>query len=95
LKARWYWTLNWKQISEVNKRDLDKLERNKDIRHKHGKEIYVIENFVMNILWKRIISCLWVYAGARLDVLWKENIAFMWVLKNDFISMIVGDSDFS
>jgi hypothetical protein len=33
--------------------------------------------------------------GAKLDVLRKGNIAFLWVLKNDFISMIVGDSDFS
>jgi hypothetical protein len=47
------------------------LERNKDIRHKHGKEIYVIERFVINILWKGIISYLWVYGGARLNVLWK------------------------
>jgi hypothetical protein len=27
LKARWFWTLNWKQIWEVNKCDLDKLEK--------------------------------------------------------------------
>jgi hypothetical protein len=37
LKAWCSWTLNWKQIWEVNKCDLDKLERNKDIKHKHGK----------------------------------------------------------
>jgi hypothetical protein len=29
----------------------------------------VIERFVINIIWKGIISCLWVHAGARLDVL--------------------------
>jgi hypothetical protein len=54
---------------EVNKRDLDKLERNKDIIHKHDNEIYVIKRFLINLLWKRIISCLWVYGEARLDVL--------------------------
>jgi hypothetical protein len=70
------------------------LERNLDIRHTHGKEIYVIERFVINVLWKGIISCLWVHAGARLDILWKRNIAFQWVLENDFVSMIAGDSDF-
>jgi hypothetical protein len=47
----------------------------------------VIERFVINLLWKGIISCLWVQAGARLDILWKGNIAFLWVLKNDFIYM--------
>jgi hypothetical protein len=62
---------------EVNKHDLKKLERNKDIRHKHGNEIYVIERFVINVSWKRIISCFWVHVGARIDVLWKENIAFL------------------
>jgi hypothetical protein len=62
---------------EVNKHDLDKLERNNDIRHKHGKKIYVIERFLINVLWKEIISCLLVHAGARLDVLWKGNIAFL------------------
>jgi hypothetical protein len=74
---------------------LDKLERNKDIRHTHGKEIYVIERFVTNVLWKGIISCLWVHAGAILDILWKENIAFLWILENDFISTIAADSNFS
>jgi hypothetical protein len=53
------------------------LERNKDIRHKHGNEIYVIERFVINVSWKRIISYFWIYVGARIDVLWKENIAFL------------------
>jgi hypothetical protein len=38
-----------------------------DIRHTHCKEIYVIERFVINVLWKRIILFLWVYTGARLD----------------------------
>jgi hypothetical protein len=89
LNVRWSWTLNWKQIWEVNKHDLDKLERNKDIRHTHSKEIYVIEIFVINVLWKRIISCLWVHAGGRLDVLWKgilhfygywKIILFLWLL---------------
>jgi hypothetical protein len=69
LKAMCYWTPNWKQICETKKRDLDKLEINKDIRHKHGNEIYVIERFVINVLWKEIISCLWVYGGARINVL--------------------------
>jgi hypothetical protein len=36
----------------------------------------VIERFVINVLWKGIISCLWVHAGARLDALLKGNIAF-------------------
>jgi hypothetical protein len=79
---------------EINKCDLDKLERNNDIKQKHAEEKYVIEIFVIYVLWKRIISCLWVHAGARLDILWKGNIAFMWVLENDFVSMIAGDSDF-
>jgi hypothetical protein len=70
--------------------------KNKDIRHKHGKEIYMIEIFVINVLWKGIISYLWVYGGARLNVLWKGNIIFLlWVLKNDFISTNASDSDFS
>jgi hypothetical protein len=47
---------------------LDKLEINNDIIHEHDTEIYVIERFVINVLWKRIISYLWVHAGARLDV---------------------------
>jgi hypothetical protein len=68
---------------------LDKLERNKDIKHKHGNEIYMIEIFVIIILWKRIILCLWVHVGVRLDVLWKWNIVFLWVLENDFILTIV------
>jgi hypothetical protein len=55
----------------------------------------VIEIVVINILWKGIISYLWVQAEARLDILWKGNIAFLWVLKNDFVSTIAGDSDFS
>jgi hypothetical protein len=74
---------------------LDKLERNKDIRYTHGKKIYVIERFIINILWKGIILCLWVHMGARLGILWKGNIAFLWVLKNDFVSIIADDSDFS
>jgi hypothetical protein len=95
LNASWSWTTDWKQIWEVNKRDLDKLERNKDIIHKYGNEMYVIERFIINVLWKGIISYLWVYVGARLDVLWKGNIAFLWVLENDFVFMIVCDSEFS
>jgi hypothetical protein len=74
---------------------LDKLERNNDIKHKHGKKIYVIERFVINVFWKRIISCLWVHAGVRLDVSWKGNITFLLVLESDFVSIIAGDSDFS
>jgi hypothetical protein len=91
----WLLTLNWKQIWELNKRSLDKLERNMDIRHTHVKKIYVIERSVINVLWKVIIPCLWVHAGAGLDVLWKRDFAFVLVLENDFISMITGDSDFS
>jgi hypothetical protein len=37
-----------------------------NIKHKHDKKIYVIEWLVINILWKGIISYLWVHAGARL-----------------------------
>jgi hypothetical protein len=44
---------------------------------------------------KEIISYLWVHVEARLDVLRKGNITFLWLLKNDFVYMIVGDSDFS
>jgi hypothetical protein len=55
----------------------------------------MIERFIINVLWKGIISCLWVHAGARLDVFWKGNIVFLWVLENNFILMIVGDSNFS
>jgi hypothetical protein len=29
------------------------------------------------------------------NVLFKRNIACLWVLKNDFVSMIAGDSNFS
>jgi hypothetical protein len=38
------------------------------IGHKHGKEIYLIERYVVNELSKGIISCLRVHADARLDV---------------------------
>jgi hypothetical protein len=95
LKARWSWTPNWKQIWEVNKHDLDKLERNKDIRYKYGNEIYMIETFFIIVLWKGIISRLRVHTGVRLDILWKGNIAFLRVLANNFVSVIVVDSDFS
>jgi hypothetical protein len=54
---------------------LDKLKRNKNIKHKYGKEIYVIEIFVIKVLCKRIISYLWVHADARLDVD-EKNIIF-------------------
>jgi hypothetical protein len=74
---------------------LDKLRRNKNIKHKHDKKIYMIERFVINVLCKGIISYLWVYAGARFDVLWKENIAFLWVRENNFVLMIARDFDFS
>jgi hypothetical protein len=47
---------------------LDKLDRKNDIKHKHGKEISVIERFVFNVLWNGIISCLCVHTGARLNV---------------------------
>jgi hypothetical protein len=74
---------------------LDKLERKNDIKHKHSKKIYVIERFVINALRKGIISCLWVHEGARLDILRKGNIAFPWVHENEFVSKIVGDSNFT
>ncbi len=74
---------------------MDKLETNKNIKHKHGNEIYVIERFVINVLQKIIISYLWEHSGARLDVLWKGNIASVWVLENNFILMISDDSNFS
>jgi hypothetical protein len=74
---------------------LDKLERNKHIKHKHDKKLYMIERFVINVLCKEIISYLWVHVGARLHVLWKGNIAFLWAQENNFILMIMGDSDFS
>jgi hypothetical protein len=38
------------------------------IGHKHDKEIYLIERYVINELRKGIISCLWVHADTRLDV---------------------------
>jgi hypothetical protein len=38
------------------------------IGHKHGKQIYLIETYVINELRKGIISYLWVHAGVRLDV---------------------------
>jgi hypothetical protein len=31
----------------------------------------------------------------NVNVLWKGNIAYLWVLDTDFVSMIVGDSNFS
>jgi hypothetical protein len=66
-----------------------------DIRHTHVKEIYVIKRFVIDVLWKGIISYLWVHTGARLNVLSKGNIAFLWVLENSFVSTIAGDSKYS
>jgi hypothetical protein len=71
------------------------IESNLLIGNKHGKEIYMIKRFVINKLWKGIISYLWVHTGARLDILWKGNIVFLWVLENDFILMITDDSNFS
>jgi hypothetical protein len=48
---------------------VDKIMKSKLlIRHKHGKEIYVIKRFVINVLWKEIISYLYIHAGAKLDV---------------------------
>jgi hypothetical protein len=44
------------------------------IGHKHDKEIYLIERYVINELRKEIISCLRVHAGARLDVAEKSII---------------------
>jgi hypothetical protein len=29
------------------------------------------------------------------NILWKDNIAYLWVLKNDFISIFAGNSEFS
>jgi hypothetical protein len=78
---------------KINKHDLDKLERNKDIKDKHDEQIYVIERFVINVIWKGIVSCLWIHMGARLDVLRKGNIVFLWILENDFVSTIMNNSD--
>jgi hypothetical protein len=55
----------------------------------------MIERFVIIVICKKNISCLLFHTGARLKVFWKGNIAFQWVLENNFILMIVGDSDFS
>jgi hypothetical protein len=52
------------------------MDSNLLIGYKHGKEIYVIERFVIHLLFKGIISCLWVHAGARLDVYGKEILHF-------------------
>jgi hypothetical protein len=71
------------------------MESNLLIGHKYDKKIYVSERFVINVLWKGIISYLWLHARVRLDISWKENIAFLWVLENNFILMIAGDSNFS
>ncbi len=65
------------------------------IGHKYDNNIYVIEKFVINVLWKGIISYLWIHAGATLDVLWKGNIVFLGVLENDFVFTIASDSDFN
>jgi hypothetical protein len=35
------------------------MESNLLIGHKHDKKIFVIERFVINVLWKRIILYLW------------------------------------
>jgi hypothetical protein len=45
------------------------------IGYKHGKEIYLIERYVVNKLRKEIISCLQVHVGPRLDV-GEKNIIF-------------------
>jgi hypothetical protein len=44
------------------------LERKLLIGNKHDKKIYVIEKFIINILWKEIIIYLWVHVWARFDV---------------------------
>jgi hypothetical protein len=44
------------------------MESNLLIGHKHGKEIYMIERFIINVLWKEIISYLWVHVDVRLNV---------------------------
>jgi hypothetical protein len=45
------------------------LERNKDIRHTQGNKIYMIKRFIIDVLWREIISYLWVHERVRLDVL--------------------------
>jgi hypothetical protein len=52
------------------------LERKNDIKHKYGKKISVIERFVINILWKEIISYLWVHTDARFNM-GEKNIILM------------------
>jgi hypothetical protein len=44
------------------------------IGHKHAKEIYWIERYVVNELRKGIISCLWVHVGTILHVIEKRII---------------------
>jgi hypothetical protein len=45
-------------------------------------KIYMIERFTVNVLWKEIISCLWVYTKARLDVSEKSIIFISITLQN-------------
>jgi hypothetical protein len=56
------------------------------IEHKHDKEIYLIERFIVNALWMGINSCLRVHAGARLDVGEKRiifrNVTFQNLVQN-------------
>jgi hypothetical protein len=54
------------------------------IGHKHGKEIYLIERYVINELRKGIISYLRVHTGARLDV-GEKRIIFGSVTVQNFI----------
>jgi hypothetical protein len=44
------------------------------IGYKHDKKIYLIKKYVINKLRKRIISCLQILTGARLDVSEKKII---------------------
>jgi hypothetical protein len=64
------------------------LESNLLIRQINGKEICVIERFVVTV-----ISCLWVQAGARLDLGGKRiifrSVTFQNVVKNSCNAQLV------
>jgi hypothetical protein len=44
------------------------MESNLLIVHKHDKKIYMVERFIIHLLWEKIFICLWVHAESRLDV---------------------------
>jgi hypothetical protein len=48
-----------------------------------------------SMYYGREFSCVCGYTRELDLTFYIKNIAFMWVLKNNFVSTIVGDSDFS